>query len=51
MGDDANGRRVASTRAQRGLARFGGELTRMLTPGLYFTRVHGATSGRLVVIR
>ena len=48
---DASGRRLAITRAQNGRARFGAEVTRMLAPGLYLTRVRGAASGRLVVIR
>jgi hypothetical protein len=48
---DATGRRLASVRAVAGHARFGSEVTRALAPGLYLTRVRGASSGRLVVIR
>ncbi len=48
---DASGRRVASAPAASGAARFSPEQTRALRPGLYFTRVRGGGSQRLVVIR
>jgi len=48
---DATGRRVASAAVERGTAQFTAGQTRDLLPGLYFTRVRGGASRRLVVIR
>ena len=48
---DAAGRRVATTTAGAGSARFTPGQTRLLEPGLYFARVRGGSSQRLVVIR
>jgi hypothetical protein len=48
--DDA-GRRVAATTSHGDRARFAPAATRALQPGLYFARVRGGGSARLVVLR
>lgn len=49
---DATGRRVARTRADAaGAAHFPSETTGTLAPGLYFARVQGERTGRIVVLR